>query len=93
MRYGGQAIGGSVNIDDGLIPREIAEKSHDMEVVLRKGFNHFDAKGMRIQLNNQNNWATTLQFSQHEINSYDIPGTSKAAVCETQVFGENGGVN
>lgn len=93
VRYGGQAIGGSVNIDDGLIPREIAEKSHDMEVVLRKGFNHFDAKGMRIQLNNQNNLAATLQFSQQEIDSYDIPGSSKAAVCETQVFGENGGVN
>ncbi len=50
MRHGGQAIGGSVDIDTGLIPKEIANKSHYMEVVLRKGFNQFDAKGMRIEV-------------------------------------------
>lgn len=93
VRHGGQAIGGSVDIDTGLIPKEIANKLDYMEVVLRKGFNQFDAKDMRIELNNQKNWATTLQFSQQEIDVYDIPGASKAAVCETQVFGERGGVN
>ncbi|CAM4165028.1 TonB-dependent receptor [Stenotrophomonas pavanii] len=93
VRYGGNAIGGSVDIDSGLIPRSMEDKDQSMELVLRKGFNAADAHGFRMNFNNQRNLSTNLQVSRQRISHYDIPGNSKAAVCNTRLFPPTGGVN
>ena len=83
VRYGGNAIGGSVEIDSGLISRSMEDKDQSMELVLRKGFNAADAQGFRMNFNNQRNLSTNLQVSRQRISHYDIPGNSKARVCNT----------
>ena len=93
VRYGGNAIGGSVNIDSGLISRAMEDKDQSMELVLRKGFNAADAQGFRMNFNNQRNVSTNLQVSRQRISYYDIPGNSKASVCNTRLFPATGGVN
>ncbi|WP_295520846.1 TonB-dependent receptor [uncultured Stenotrophomonas sp.] len=93
VRHGGNAIGGSVEVDSGLIPRTMEDKDQSMELVLRKGFNAADAQGFRMNFNNQRNVSTNLQVSRQRISHYDIPGNSKAAACNTQLFPAAGGVN
>ena len=93
VRYGGNAIGGSVEIDSGLISRSMEDKDQSMELVLRKGFNAADAQGFRMNFNNQRNISTNLQVSRQRISHYDIPGNSKASVCNTGLFPAGGGVN
>lgn len=93
VRYGGNSIGGSVDIDTGLIPTELEDKSGNIDIAYKKGFNDFNAHGMRINVNNQNNLSTNIQFSTQSISSYKIPGDSKASVCDTRVFPSSGGVN
>lgn len=93
VRHGGNAIGGSVDIDAGLISRRMEDKDQEMELVLRKGINAADAQGFRMNFNNQRNISTNLQFSSQRISHYDIPGNSKAAACNTQLFPAAGGVN
>ena len=92
VRYGDQSLGGSVEVDNGLIPKEILEKPHELDLILKKGWNNFDAKGLKLKLNNQKNFAANIQFSRQEIDAYNIPGQSKAQVCENDVF-IGGGVN
>lgn len=92
VRYGDQSLGGSVEIDNGLIPKKIEEKTRKLDLVFKNGWNNFDAKGFKLHLNNQKNLATNIQFSTQEIQSYSIPGKSKAQVCEDQIF-THGGVN
>ena len=46
----------------------------------------FDAQGIRLNLNNQKNLSTNIQFSTQDISSYKIPGKSKATVCDTDIF-------
>lgn len=41
VRYGGQAIGGYVDIDSGIISKMLEEKSANVDVVYKKGFNDF----------------------------------------------------
>ncbi|MDY6524118.1 Plug domain-containing protein [Acinetobacter faecalis] len=36
VRYGDQSLGGSVEVDSGLIPKEIPEKSRELDLVLKK---------------------------------------------------------
>lgn len=93
VRYGGNAIGGSVEIDSGLISRSMEDKDQSMELVLRKGFNAADAQGFHMNFNNQRNFSTNLQVSRQRISHYDIPGNSKASVCNTRLFPPTGGVN
>ncbi len=93
VRFGGNAIGGSVNIDTGLISRKMEEKDQEMELMLRKGFNDADAQGFRMNFNNQRNVSTNLQMSVQRISHYDIPGNSKAGACDSQLFPAAGGVN
>lgn len=93
VRYGSNAIGGSVEIDSGLISRSMENKDQSMELVLRKGFNAADAQGFRMNFNNQRNLSTNLQVSRQRISHYDIPGNSKASVCNTGLFPVGGGVN
>ena len=93
VRYGGNAIGGSVDIDTGLISKKLEDKSRSLDVAYKKGFNDFNAHGIRLNVNNQKNLSTNIQFSTQSISSYNIPGSSKAAVCDTAVFPSSGGIN
>lgn len=93
VRYGGSALGGSVDIDSGLISREMERREQEMELVLRKGFNDADAQGFRMNFNNQRNVSTNVQMSVQRISHYEIPGNSKADVCNSQLFPAAGGVN
>ncbi len=93
VRYGGHAIGGSVDIDSGIISTALEDKSSAVELAYRKGLNDFDAHGIRLNINNQKNFSTNLQFSSQSISSYKISGASKASICETDVFPAGGGVN
>lgn len=93
VRYGGSAIGGSVNLDAGIVSRKMEDKDHEIEFVLRKGVNDADAQGLRLNVNNQKNFSANVQLSFQEIAHYDIPGSSKAAVCNSQLFPAKGGVN
>ena len=93
VRYGGNAIGGSVNIDSGLIDTAMPNKSSHLELVAKKGWNDFDAKGFKLNLNNQSNFSTNLLFSSQDMSAYKIPGEGKASVCNSGVFPATGGVN
>lgn len=93
VRYGGHAIGGSVNIENGLISKELPNKNAGLELAIQKGWNNSDAKGFKFNLNNQHNLSSNFLFSTQEISSYNIPGNSKADVCNTGLFPVNGGIN
>lgn len=93
VRHGGNAIGGSVDVDSGIISTKMEDKDQEMELVLRQGFNAADAQGFRMNFNNQRNISTNLQMSHQRISHYDIPGNSKASVCDSQLFPAAGGVN
>ncbi|MGK5003931.1 TonB-dependent receptor [Janthinobacterium sp. LB2P70] len=93
VRFGGNAIGGSVDVDSGLISRKMESKEKDLELVLRKGFNDADAQGLRMNFNDGKHFSTNLQMSFQKIGHYDIPGNSKASVCNSQLFPSRGGVN
>lgn len=93
VRYGGNSIGGNVDIDTGIISKELEDKSSNAEVVYKKGFNDFNAHGIRVNVNNQENFSTNIQFSSQTISSYKIPGNSKASVCDTEIFSAQGGIN
>lgn len=93
VRHGGNALGGSVDIDSGLVSREMESKDQEMELVLRQGFNDVDAQGFRMNFNNQRNVSTNVQMSVQRMTHYDIPGDSKADVCNSQLFPAAGGVN
>ena len=93
VRYGGNAIGGSVDVDSGLISRKMEDQKKDVELVLRKGFNDADAQGLRLNFNDGKHFSTNLQLSFQTIGHYDIPGNSKAGVCNSGLFPAKGGVN
>uniref|UniRef100_UPI00397DF3F5 hypothetical protein n=1 Tax=Acinetobacter johnsonii TaxID=40214 RepID=UPI00397DF3F5 len=63
VRYGGNAIGGSVDIDTGLISKKLEDKSRSLDIAYKKGFNDFNAHGIRLNVNNQKNLSTNIQFS------------------------------
>ena len=93
VRYGGSAIGGSVDIDSGIISKTLEDKSRSLDIAYKKGFNDFDAHGIRLNINNQANLSTNIQFSTQRIDAYKIPGSSKAKVCDTDIFLAQGGIN
>jgi len=93
VRYGGSAIGGSVDIDSGILSRRMEDTDQEMELVLRKGFNSADAQGFRMNFNNQKNISTNVQMSVQRMSNYRIPGDSKASVCNSALFPAAGGVN
>ncbi len=83
-----------MDIDTGLISKELEEwKSQSLDIAYKKGFNDFNAHGIRLNVNNQKNLSTNVQFSTQSISSYNIHGSSKAAVCDTAVFPSSGGIN
>lgn len=93
VRFGGNAIGGSVDVDSGLISRKMEGQPKDLELVLRKGYNDANAQGLRMNFNDGKHFSTNLQLSFQNIGHYDIPGNSKAGVCNSQLFPAKGGVN
>ena len=60
---------------------------------MKKGFNNVDARGININVNNQKNLSTNIQYSRQEISSYKIPGRSKASICNSKLFPSTGGIN
>ncbi|MDN2710423.1 TonB-dependent receptor [Janthinobacterium sp. SUN118] len=93
VRYGGNAIGGSVDVDSGIVSRKMEDKEKDLELVLRKGVNDADAQGLRMNFNDGKHFSTNLQMSFQKIGHYAIPGNSKAGVCNSGLFPVKGGVN
>ncbi|WP_426070907.1 TonB-dependent receptor [Janthinobacterium sp. DSP2-3-3] len=93
VRFGGNAIGGSVDVDSGIISRKMEAREKDLEFILRKGFNDANAQGLRMNFNDQQHFSTNLQMSFQKIGHYDIPGNSKAGACNSQLFPLQGGVN
>lgn len=93
VRYGGNAIGGSVDVDSGLLSRKMEAQDHELELVLRQGFNDSNARGLRLNFNDQQRFSTNIQLSSQRIDHYDIPGHSKAGVCNSALFPQQGGVN
>ena len=93
VRFGGNAIGGSVDVDSGLVSRKMEDKEKEVELVLRKGFNDADAQGLRLNFNDQKHFSTNVQLSFQKIAHYGIPGNSKASVCNSGLFPAKGGVN
>ncbi len=93
VRYGGHALGGSVDIDTGILSQKLEEKDHNLQLAYKKGFNMPDVKGIKLNFNNQKNLSTNIQFSRQEMSSYKIPGRSKAGICETGIFYPTGGIN
>lgn len=93
VRFGGNAIGGSVDVDSGLISRKMEDQEKEVELVLRKGFNDADAQGLRLNFNDQKHFSTNMQLSFQKIAHYTIPGNSKASVCNSQLFPAKGGAN
>ncbi|MEM8515997.1 iron complex outermembrane receptor protein [Janthinobacterium sp. CAN_S7] len=93
VRFGGNAIGGSVDVDSGLISRTMESTQKNLEFVLRKGYNDTDAQGLRMNFNDQQHFSTNLQMSFQKIAHYAIAGNSKAGVCNSQLFPAQGGVN
>lgn len=82
VRYGGNAIGGSVDIDSGILSKKMEEKDHGVNIIFKKGFNRTDSKGIKANFNNQKNLSTNLQFSSQSMSSYKIPGYSKSSICD-----------
>ena len=76
VRFGGNAIGGSVDVDSGLISRKMEDQEKEVELVLRKGFNNADAQGLRLNFNDQKHFSTNVQLSFQKISHYTIPGNS-----------------
>lgn len=91
--YGGNVIGGSVEIDLGLILCSMEDKDQLMELVLCKGFNVVDVQGFCMNFNNQCNFLINLQVLCQCILYYDIFGNSKVVVCNICLFLLSGGVN
>lgn len=79
--YGGGAIGGSVNIDDGRIPDHIDEQSFKGKVDVSTGYNAPNTQMFRLDGNNGSNWAWHLSGLHRKISSYKIPGKAKSNVC------------
>lgn len=89
VKEGGHAIGGSVEIDSGLIAKTMADKSMELEVHLQKGFNDIDSHGIKANFNNQENISFNLLYSTQRLDNYDIVGQSKADVCQQNLISRN----
>ncbi|MFD1245286.1 TonB-dependent receptor [Paralysiella testudinis] len=79
--YGGSAIGGAVNVDDGRIPTQISGKRFGGKIDISGGFNSPNTQMFRLDGHNDSNWAWHLSGLQRQISAYRIPGQTKAAAC------------
>ncbi|MDO4222800.1 MAG: TonB-dependent receptor [Acinetobacter sp.] len=89
VRFGGHAVGGSVQIENNVLPNTLKERAFSGEVVLSKGFNHADTQGIRLEVNDQKHFAASVLYSQQRMKDYRIPNQSKAAACQTDLFASN----
>lgn len=89
VKEGGHAIGGSVEIDGGLVPKHLTDEPVSLEVHLQKGFNDIDSHGIKANFNNQKNISVNVLYSTQQLDGYDIVGMSKAGVCENQLISRN----
>lgn len=89
VKEGGHAIGGSVEIDGGLVPKYLNDEPVGLEVHLQKGFNDIDSHGIKANFNNQKNISVNVLYSTQQLDGYDIVGASKAGVCDSQLISRN----
>lgn len=84
LAYGGNAIGGVVNVIDGLVAEEMPEDDFaaDLYAALNTGSDGLEAAG-RSQFTLGGNFAVTLSASIRELHDYDINGFSESAATRT----------
>ncbi|HAE26287.1 MAG TPA: TonB-dependent receptor [Hyphomonas adhaerens] len=79
LAYGGQAIGGVVNVIDGLLPETLPEKPVSVDLL---GAYNSVSEGTELSgrfQGVQGPIVLTLTASQRDFNDYDIPGMSESA--------------
>jgi iron complex outermembrane receptor protein len=79
LAYGGQAIGGVVNVIDGLLPDVLPEKPVSVDLL---GAYNSVSEGTELSgrfQGVQGPFVLTLTASQRDFNDYDIPGMSESA--------------
>lgn len=93
LAYGGQAIGGVVNVIDGLLPDELPERklSADLMAAYNSVSEGTEASG-RFQ-GVQGPFVLTLTASQRDFGDYDIPGNAESALFHEQEEAEEGEVH
>ncbi|WP_438012140.1 TonB-dependent receptor plug domain-containing protein [Psychrobacter raelei] len=89
IESGGRAIGGSVEIDSGLISRQIEDKPQNLTLAIKDGTNAPHSQGIKANMNNEDNLSINLLYSAQRQGHYDIPGDSKAKVCQTDLVRSN----
>nr|WP_321440501.1 TonB-dependent receptor [uncultured Hyphomonas sp.] len=79
LAYGGQAIGGVVNVIDGLLPETLPEKPVSVDLL---GAYNSVSEGTELSgrfQGVQGPFVLTLTASQRDFNDYDIPGMAESA--------------
>lgn len=78
--YGGNAVGGAVDVETRLIPDTLPERDFGGKVEISGGDNTPNSQIFRLD-GNVGNFAWHLDGQNSKISSYRIPGDSKAAAC------------
>lgn len=83
--YGGQALGGAINVKDSRIPYQVPEGEYPQtSVELRYGYNSGQTQIFRADGGNQKNWAWHIDALKRQISDIHIPGDSKAPFCHDE---------
>ena len=90
LAYGGQAIGGVVNVIDGLLPEDLPARNLSGEVMAA-----YDSVSEGTELSGrfqgvQGPLVLTLTASQRDFGDYDIPGNAESAIFHAQEEAEGG---
>lgn len=78
--YGGNAIGGAVDVDTGIIPHKLPEQDFGGKIELSGGYNTPHNEAFRFD-GKTGNFAWHLDASNSQISGYRIPGSSKPDLC------------
>lgn len=78
--YGGNAIGGAVDVDTGVIPHKLPEQDFGGKIELSGGYNTPHNEAFRFD-GKTGNFAWHLDASNSQISGYRIPGSSKPDLC------------
>lgn len=84
--YGSRGMGGSINILDQAIPKEIFQEKISGKINVIKGINSADQGSLQINLNNGEHWAAYLSTSISKISSIKIPHSSKDHICYDKTY-------
>lgn len=81
VKYGGKAIGGAVNIDDGIIPNQINGRKFNLLANIEGASNSGFKQLLSINGNDGKKWAWTIGGSNRTNQRVRIPGNSKPDLC------------